>query len=112
RKCGRRIEHYRAARRDARREVAIPTADNSAADWEAMAREPTPAEAAMLTDLVEQCMRPLDERGREILSLSLQGHSIPDISARVGRTERTVYRVLEQVRKRLQQPGAGGEGLT
>lgn len=99
RKCGRRVEYFHAARRDARLEVD----ENSRADWEALGREPAPEAAAILTETIEQCMRVLDERGRQILSLSLQGQSVEEISNQVGRTERTVYRVLEQVRARLEE---------
>src|SRR2546421_2125099 len=43
RKCGGRIDYYRAAKRDAAREAAPP--EDSAALWEPLAREPTPSEA-------------------------------------------------------------------
>jgi RNA polymerase sigma-70 factor (ECF subfamily) len=105
RKCGHRIQHYRAARRDVGRETA-PAADESSASWEAIARDPTPSEAAALTETVEQLLAELNERDRQILVLSLQGSSVPEISERVGYTERTVYRVLGWVRQRLEQPGA------
>ena len=79
------------ARRDVRRE-ASPPAD---ADWEALgrllARDPTPPEAATLTDLLEHLLQGLKEREREILVLHLQGYTQDEISARVGRAERTVH---------------------
>lgn len=104
RRCGRRVEHFRAACRDVQREVAAPIAGtDSGADWQAMAREPTPDEAAALADTVEQIMRGLDERDRRVFMLRLQGFTVPEISAQVGRTERTVQRGLERVRKLLEQ---------
>src|SRR5262249_55483126 len=81
--------------------------EDSHAGWEAIAREPTPAEAAQLTDTVEQLMRDLDERDRPVLSLSLQGYTVPEIAAQVQRIERTVYRALERIPTRLEQLGAG-----
>lgn len=103
RKCGRRVEYYHASRRDVQREVAPPTdPDDSAAGWLAADSEPTPSEAALLAETVEQIMSRLDERERSILALTLQGYSTPDISARVGRTERTVQRVLKRVRDDLE----------
>lgn len=104
RKCGRRVGYYRAARRDVEREVADPPAPAAGdADWEAIAREPTPAEAALLTETVERLMQRLEGRERQILALSLQGLTTAEISAQVGRTERTVQRVLERVRKWLER---------
>jgi RNA polymerase sigma-70 factor (ECF subfamily) len=112
RKCGRRLAHFRAQRRDVGREVAARAApDESAADWEALAREPTPAEAAMLTETVEELLRELSERDRRILVLSLEGCPVAEISGQVGCTERTVYRVLDFIRGRLEamrdEAGAG-----
>lgn len=102
RKCGHRIGHFRAMRRDIRREVAASVKeDGSSSGWEAIAREPTPEDAARLSETIEQLMRELDERDRPILSLSLQGFSIPEISAQIARTERTVYRAMDRIKRRL-----------
>jgi RNA polymerase sigma-70 factor (ECF subfamily) len=104
RKCGRQIKYYHAARRDIGREVRPSAdADDSSPGWEAAGDDPTPAEAAMLAETVENLMRHLDARERQMVSLSLQGYTIREISAEVGRTERTVHRLLAQVRKRLER---------
>ncbi|HXG11211.1 MAG TPA: sigma-70 family RNA polymerase sigma factor [Gemmataceae bacterium] len=106
RKCGRRVGYYHAARRDVAREVSrTPAADPSAADWDVCADEPTPSEAAILTETVEQLLDRLEGRQRQILVLSLQGFSPPEISSQLGCTERTVYRVLERVKGWLQAMG-------
>ncbi len=102
-KCGHRIEHFRAARRDVRREAGPPPSSaDTLPGWEALAREPSPEEAACLTEMLEEAMRGLDDREREVLALSLQGHTPAEISAKLGRTERTVYRLLARVRERLE----------
>jgi RNA polymerase sigma-70 factor (ECF subfamily) len=104
RKCGYRTRYFRAACRDVQREAGpLPDSADSDASWEAIAHEPTPAEAAELTDTVEQLMRELDPRDRPILSLTLQGYTVPEIAAQIQRAERTVYRALERIRKRLVQ---------
>jgi RNA polymerase sigma-70 factor (ECF subfamily) len=103
RKCGHRIEYFHAARRDVRGEVTPRPADESRSSWEAIAREPTPVEAALLTELVDQLMNALEPRHREIVALTLQGHGPPEVSAQVGCSERTVKRVLERVRDWLQR---------
>jgi RNA polymerase sigma-70 factor, ECF subfamily len=108
RKCGHRIERFHAARRDIRRETAgRGPEDRSAATWEPLARDPTPSEAAVLVETVETLARELGERDRRILMLSLQGCPIPEVSAQVGCTERTVYRVLGYLKERLDEMRTG-----
>jgi RNA polymerase sigma factor (sigma-70 family) len=104
RKCGKKIRQFHRAARDVRREVAVPLAfgeDRPA--WEVLASEPTPSEAAVLTEMVEQLMRGLDGRDRQIVELRLQGYTLAEISAQVGRTEHSIEGVLRRVRKRLQR---------
>ena len=104
RKCGHRIEHFRAACRDVRREQprAASDFDESLASFEAIARDPQPSEAAALTETLEQVMQQLDEREQQILTLRLQGYSTAEIAPLVQRTDRTVRLVLERVRKLLE----------
>jgi len=110
RKCGRQMDYFHAACRDVRREVAAPS-DPDGSALAGSADEPTPSEAAMLTETVERLMGCLDGRHRDILALRLQGHPPPEISSRLGCTERTVYRVLERVKQWLEavesEPGEG-----
>jgi RNA polymerase sigma-70 factor (ECF subfamily) len=102
-KCGHRIDYYRAARRDVHREATpLPRAENSNQSWEAIAREPTPSEAAVLAETVEELMRGLEGYQRQIVQLRLQDYTVAEISVKVGYTERTVHRILKQVRKRLE----------
>lgn len=104
RKCGHRIEHFHAACRDVGREaVHRPAPEDSRTSWVAVAREPTPDEAAILTETLEQVMVGLDDWQRRIVQLSLQGYSTTEVSAQVSYTTRTVQRTLERVRRRLEQ---------
>jgi len=107
RKCADRAAYHRAARRDAAREAAAPHDDSP--PWpEAPGREPTPLEAALLRETVEQLFADLSEQERPVIELSLQGYSTAEISERLGQPERTVRRVRERVRHRLER--ARGEG--
>ena len=107
RKCGHRVEYFHAACRDVQREVSRHRpADQSGADWEGYTSEPTPTEAAMLTEMIEQVMSRLEGRQRQILTLCLQGVRVSEISAEVGCTERTVYRVLDRVKEMIQTQGS------
>jgi RNA polymerase sigma-70 factor, ECF subfamily len=104
RKCGRQIGAFRADRRDIRREVgAVGSDDESRRSWEAVAHEPTPQEVTLLTEMLEQLMRGLDETQRQVVVLRLQGFTVSEISQQISRTERTVQRVLAQVRERLKR---------
>jgi RNA polymerase sigma-70 factor (ECF subfamily) len=104
RKCANQIERATAARRDVRRErSALPAGDDSGAAWEGLSREPTPEDAALLEDTVQELMHGLEPRERDILALSLQGYSAAEISAKLGRAERTVRRVREHIKKKLRQ---------
>ena len=107
RKCAHHAKYFRAARRSVDRE--LPEPDGSATGWEALDREPTPDEAAVVADTVEQLMRGLDERGREVLSLRLQGMLVEDIANEAGCAERTVRRTLDHVKRRLRDLESRGD---
>jgi RNA polymerase sigma-70 factor (ECF subfamily) len=101
RKCGRCAQYFRTGRRDVTAEVAAAGADESGV-IEAFSDDPSPAEAAMLSEVVEQLLRDLGQRDGDILTLALQGYSAAEISEQLGRPTRTVYRVLERIKRRLQ----------
>jgi RNA polymerase sigma-70 factor (ECF subfamily) len=106
-KCSSQAEFFRAARRDVHREVDfVPHDDDSAADWQPADDEPSPAEAIMLVETVEQLLDSFrDPKHREIVQLRLQHYSPVEIAWEVEVSQRTVHRVLERVkvilRKRL-----------
>jgi RNA polymerase sigma-70 factor (ECF subfamily) len=103
RKCADRVEYHKAQCRDVAREVAAPSGAEGGAPWqEAVGREPTPLEAAVLNETVEQLLAALDEDERQVVELSLQGYTTREISERLGRAERTVRLLRECVRNRLE----------
>jgi RNA polymerase sigma-70 factor (ECF subfamily) len=113
RKCGRRLDYFHAARRDVHREVpGQPPPDQSTSDLGISDDEPTPSEAAMLTETIEQLMSNLQGRHREILARRLQGYTPAEISAELGCTERTVYRVMERVKEWLEAMRVNGDTVT
>jgi RNA polymerase sigma-70 factor, ECF subfamily len=99
RKCQRWNTRFRTQARDVRAEVSVQ--GESGGGWEPLSREPTPEEAAILADLLEQLLRGLSPRDRQIVRCSLQGMTAPEIGATIGRSERTVLRVLERVKAEL-----------
>jgi RNA polymerase sigma-70 factor (ECF subfamily) len=104
RKCGHKIEYYRAACRDVRRETPADLgSDDSTASWMRIAREPSPEEVAALRDTMDELLRGLDEREQRMVSLALEGYSVPEISRIVGRSEYLVRKVLGQIRSRWER---------
>ncbi len=106
RKCADRAAYYRSEKRNVARETNTGTADDSTPAVVDMAldREPQPDEAAVLTETVEALFRSIDDPDeRAILELSLQGHTATEISERLGRAERSVRRLREHIRKRLER---------
>jgi RNA polymerase sigma-70 factor (ECF subfamily) len=106
RKCADRAAYNRAGKRDVNREAggSDSTFGNLALD-----REPAPDEAAALAEAVEALFRSVDDPDElAILELSLQGYTAPEIGDRLGRAERSVRRLRERVRKRLERMQAEG----
>src|SRR5262245_22921832 len=61
RKCAERAAYHRAERRDAGREVPLAGKDESAPWSEPFGREPTPLEAVVLNETVEQLLAGMDD---------------------------------------------------
>jgi RNA polymerase sigma-70 factor (ECF subfamily) len=112
RKCGFRARFMRAQCRDVQREVPqVSLPDDSVAGWEAIGREPTPSEAAMLNETVAELLVGLSERDRQIVEMSLQGYSVAEMSVEAGCAQRTVQRLLARVKQRLERQSSD-EDLT
>jgi len=102
RKCAERAAYHHAECRDAAREVS-PRGEEAVPGLEPFGREPTPLEAAVLSETVGQLLAGLDEEERPVLELSLQGYTTREVSERLGRAERTVRLLREGVRHRLER---------
>ena len=103
RKCANRIKHHRRERRAVHREKSLPSADDSGVRWEAVDPEPTPLQATVLAETVEELLRGLELPERQIVELSLQGYTVQEIKEQLGRAERTVRRVRQHVRHKLER---------
>ena len=108
RKCANQAQHFQRECRATGREVRPEVGDSGTA-WEAVSREPTPVAAAVLTETLEGVLREFEPAEREIIALSLQGHSVQEIKQQLGRPERTVRRVRERVRHQLEKLHEGSE---
>jgi RNA polymerase sigma-70 factor (ECF subfamily) len=94
------VRHNSAEKRAVVREQNDVPHDQRLVDL--IAHDPSPIEAVALTDQLEEVMRQLDPLHRRMLELRLQGHDWAEIAAATQRTQRTVRRVLERVKERLQ----------
>jgi RNA polymerase sigma-70 factor (ECF subfamily) len=71
--------------------------------WEALARDPSPAEEAALNDTLGVLLNPLREAHRQIIVLTLEGYTQEEVGRQVGCSERTVRRVLAQAQSDLEK---------
>jgi RNA polymerase sigma-70 factor (ECF subfamily) len=68
-----------------------------------LAHDPTPAEAAALTDELELILRALTAEQRRMVEMRLQGYQLDEIAAATRHHERTVRRVMKGFKQQLQQ---------
>ncbi len=101
RKCTKRLRHLRAARRDAGREVAWPDGDDDPSYL--LDRNPTPVEAAILTDTVATLFQAMTPDDRPIVEQILLGYTAQEVAAQLGCSERTVRRVRQRAQRRLER---------
>ncbi|MCA9190573.1 MAG: hypothetical protein KDB03_02375 [Planctomycetales bacterium] len=104
RKCAKQIERAVAQQRNVNREVALyGVHDASCSGVVLIDREPTPDDALMLVETVEVALQGFDADDRQVIELSLQGLSTREICERLQRAERSVRRLRERVRNRLER---------
>jgi RNA polymerase sigma factor (sigma-70 family) len=63
--------------------------------------EPGPAEIAIARERLDRILENMSVIGRRIVCLRLAGHSYESIAYEVQLSERTVYRILERVRRTM-----------
>jgi RNA polymerase sigma factor (sigma-70 family) len=95
RKLARQAERHTASKRSVDSEASSGECES----WpEVVSRDPSPEEAAMVTDEIESLMSALSDTDRDILTRRLQGEEHAAIAVAVGCSERTVRRALQRVR--------------
>jgi RNA polymerase sigma-70 factor (ECF subfamily) len=99
------LVHYHSAQKRApQRERGFGTEDSLVRiQPTAFAADPTPLEAATFVDEVELILGRLDSRHRPIVVLRLSGKSLEEIAAELKYSDRTVRRVLDQLKRELLQ---------
>ena len=102
-KICRQAKYHQAQKRDmdqeevvAQQSAQVPLADLARTD------EPDPQEAAILIEEVEMLLGALKEQDRPVVELRLQGFTTSEISKETGRPERSVRRILERLKEKLE----------
>jgi RNA polymerase sigma-70 factor, ECF subfamily len=90
-------------------EVSPDPDASGAGQLEALARGPTPAEAAEFADQFERLLAALDDEGRQVVDLKLQEFTNEQVAEKLGCSERTVRRTLKRVQSELAR-SFGGTG--
>ena len=101
RKCADRLKYLHAARRDAGRDVACPGHHDN--DWYLPDRVLSPDDEAVVTDLIEQLNQAMSPEDWPIIEHLLIGFTAAEIAERLDCSERTVRRVRQRAKVRLQR---------
>jgi RNA polymerase sigma-70 factor (ECF subfamily) len=75
--------------------------------FEPVQQDPSPAQAAEFKEQFEQLLCQFDEEEQQIIELKLQEHTNDEIAARMGCSERTVRRLVQRLKARLQSSPLG-----
>jgi RNA polymerase sigma factor (sigma-70 family) len=96
------VRHQVARQRAEKRSIER---EESAATWldERFACHPPPEHAIAAADELEQIMASLSPVKRRILELRLLDYSLAEIATDIGRSERTVRRVLDELQEFLER---------
>jgi RNA polymerase sigma-70 factor (ECF subfamily) len=89
--------YHHAAKRDVRRTAGGEGLERLA---ESPAEEDEAA-YAILQMTIDEALDQLPPQHRQLLVLRIEGHEVPEIARQVGRSKRTVERILQECRKKL-----------
>lgn len=97
-KLHRQIEQHTAAKRSVEREHG---SGEHAADLSTP--EPSAAEVVALSEVLQRALERLSAEQRQVLALLLEGRGVPEISAALGKSDRTARRAVAEVKRALEQ---------
>jgi RNA polymerase sigma factor (sigma-70 family) len=96
------VERNTAAKRGIDQEHGAPCWVSHADFVEMVTGDPSPSEVVALADETELLMRDLAPHQRRMVELRLRGYTLEEIAEEVQRSERTVRRVMEQIKQTLE----------
>lgn len=91
-------KYHRRQQRDASRDVSYETAAQPETAAALQASTPQPDDLAILQEYLEKLLAELPQRHHQLVILRLEGFSIAEIADQLNVSQRTVLRVLAQVR--------------
>jgi RNA polymerase sigma-70 factor (ECF subfamily) len=91
------VAFHRAAKRDVRLTCTTPPLNDSLADQ--LGQDSAPAFFFQLA--VEEALQRLPATHRQMIELRVEGYEVAEIAERLGRSKRTVERILQEARKHL-----------
>jgi RNA polymerase sigma-70 factor, ECF subfamily len=94
------VKHHTAAKRSIKAEQSFPGEDSP--ETAPRTGAPSPIEAMMMVDQLDQLMSCLDSLERRILELRLQGYNLQEIAGDVHLSRRSVGRVLDSIKEQLE----------
>jgi RNA polymerase sigma factor (sigma-70 family) len=95
------VEHHTVAKRAVGREQSFGGESSLMALGEAVAGTPSPWEAIAFIEELELVLKGSSPQRRRMVELRLQGYRIAEIAQATGRSERLVWKVLDQIKDRL-----------
>lgn len=101
-KLRKQVEFHSAKKRNFQLERP-PAPDESATAFlnETVAREPSVGDSLVLIEQLESITSGLDDDQQTVFAMRLEGHHVKDIAAAVNCSERTVRRVLDEIKRKL-----------
>lgn len=102
-KVRQKIEFHTAAKREIYREQHQQTGSITFLDAPIVTREPTPDAQLAVLEEIEMLVSGLDDWQQRIVQLRLEGYGLEEIAQDVSRSERTVRRVMDKVKGRLEE---------
>ena len=97
-----------AEKRNVNRELVLDPEVGAELDF-GIADEPTPDQVAIFNETLTTLMEPMSESQRTIVHMRLKNYTYAEIGEKLGRTERTVYRTLGEIRERMNEILAAAE---
>ncbi len=97
-KLRQKVEYHTAGKRRYDKEQSVENGGAYGAH-----QDPTPAETLAVVEEIERLTEGLDDTQKQIVEMRLQGYQMDEIATEVGRSERTVRRVMEKIRLRLER---------
>jgi RNA polymerase sigma-70 factor (ECF subfamily) len=85
---------HRAAKRDVRASVGGNELDYATEESDATS-------LSILQMSIDEVLAELSPSHREIIQLRIEGHEVAEIAGRIGRSKRSVERILQEFRKQL-----------